>query len=409
MIGLAFFVYKRPECTERVIESIRKNKFEKIYVFQDGLRDEKDREPWEKVSAMVKAIDFADTEIHISDRNKGLADSIVEGMDYVFEKHETAIALEDDALLSRDYKDFMTACFTRYKNNKKIMGVSGGNHVEVAEDYPYDVCFLYRMSSLGFGTWRDRWVHFERNPRILAGILKDREKRRILELAGDLKHYVAESIQNKIDTWATYWALYQIDSQCYHIAPKGSLATDIGREGSGTNSTVATHRYEVQLCTKNGEWKFPKDIYLDERITEDVKHLFSSGDAENRYRNYYDILNKWLSIKMRGGSLAPYFEDKNIHEVYIYGTADVAGHLYEDVHKQMEIKGFIVEAKTMETFKGLEVYDMGDGVDLDKIPIVITPSHASGVIQYVFKKNKIENPIILINDIVDYVMEGYGR
>nr|WP_300841146.1 hypothetical protein [uncultured Acetatifactor sp.] len=409
MIGLAFFVYKRPECTGRVIESIKKNNFEKIYIFQDGLKNEKDREQWEEVSAMVKAIDFTDTEIHISDRNKGLADSIVEGMDYVFERHETAIALEDDALLSQDYKDFMTACFTRYKNDKKIMGVSGGNHVEVAEDYPYDVCFLYRMSSLGFGTWRDRWAGFERNPKTLTGILKDREKSKVLELAGDLKHYVTESIQNKIDTWATYWALYQIDSQRYHIAPKRNLATDIGRDGSGTNSTVATHRYEVPLSTKSGVWKFPKDIYLDERITQDVKHLFSSGDAENRYRNYYDVLNKWLSTKMRGGSLEPYFDDRNIHEVYIYGTADIAGHLYEDIHEKIVIKGFIVEAKTMKTFKGMEVYDMSDDVDLENIPIVITPSHSSDVIQYIFKKNKIENPIISINDIVDYVVERYGR
>ena len=48
-------------------------------------------------------------------------------------------------------------------------------------------------------------------------------------------------------------------------------------------------------------------------------------------------------------------------------------------------------------------------MDLENIPIVITPSHSSDVIQYIFKKNKIENPIISINDIVDYVVERYGR
>lgn len=402
MIGLAFFVYKRPECTQRVIESIRKNNFEKLYIFQDGLRDEKDRKQWEEVSAMVRAIDFTDTEIHISDRNKGLADSIIEGMNYVFERHDTAIALEDDALLSEDYKDFMSACFARYKSDKKVMGVSGGNHVEVAEDYPYDVCYLYRMSSLGFGTWRDRWSGFDRDPRILTRILKDREKSRILELAGDLVHYVTDSIQNRIDTWATYWALYQIDSGCYHIAPKKNLATDIGRKGNGTNSTIATNRYEVPLCRKNGEWKFPPNIYLDKRITEDVKKLFASGSAEKRYRNYYDILNKWLGIRIGGRSLEGFFRDKNITEIYIYGTADIAGHLYDDIHENIDIKAFIVEAKTVETFRGLDVYDMCDSVELGDTPIVVTPSHASDVIEYVLHKNKITNPIILINEIVDY-------
>ncbi|WP_251208680.1 phospholipase C/P1 nuclease family protein [Acetatifactor aquisgranensis] len=409
MIGLAFFVYKRPECTQRVIESIKKNNFEKLYIFQDGLKDEKDREQWEEVSAMVRAIEFADTEIHISDRNKGLANSIIEGMDYVFERHDTAIALEDDALLSEDYKDFMSACFSRYESDRKVMGISGGNHVDVAEDYPYDVCYLYRMSSLGFGTWKDRWTGFDRDPRILTRILKDKEKNGMLELAGDLVHYVTDSVQNRSDTWATYWALYQIDSGCYHIAPKRNLATDIGRRGNGTNSTTATHRYEVPLYTKKGEWKFPQDIYLDERITEDVRRLYSSGSAEKRYKNYNDILSKWLGLKINGYSLATYFIEKKINEIYIYGTADIAGHLYDDVHEEITIKAFIVESKTMKTFRGLEVYDMGDDVELDGIPIIITPSHASGVIQYVFERNRVTNPIIPINDIVDYVSEKYER
>ena len=40
MIGLALFVYKRPKETKQVIDSIERNHFEKIYVFQDGLKDE---------------------------------------------------------------------------------------------------------------------------------------------------------------------------------------------------------------------------------------------------------------------------------------------------------------------------------------------------------------------------------
>lgn len=46
--GLAFFVYKRPEHTQAVIHSIVQNTFKHIYIFQDGLRDEKDRKAWRK-------------------------------------------------------------------------------------------------------------------------------------------------------------------------------------------------------------------------------------------------------------------------------------------------------------------------------------------------------------------------
>ena len=36
MIGLALFVYTRPEHTKKVLESVKRNGFEKIYIFQDG-------------------------------------------------------------------------------------------------------------------------------------------------------------------------------------------------------------------------------------------------------------------------------------------------------------------------------------------------------------------------------------
>ena len=107
MIGLALFVYIRPEHTRKVMESIKRNGFDKIYIFQDGLRKEEDRENWEKVSALVKSMDLIEAEIHISKKNKGLANSIMEGMDYVFQRHEMAVALEDDVVLADGYKGLM--------------------------------------------------------------------------------------------------------------------------------------------------------------------------------------------------------------------------------------------------------------------------------------------------------------
>ncbi len=410
MIGLAFFVYKRPECTAKVIESIKKNHFEKIYIFQDGLKDEKDRKDWDRVSELIKAINFTETEIHISEQNKGLANSIIAGMDYVFKKHNTAIALEDDALLGERYKDFMTACFEKYKDDMRVMSISGGNFINVPKDYPYDICYLYRMCSLGFGTWRDRWAGFERDPRILTEILSDPEKSQMLNMAGEFKHYVTLSILKKIDTWATYWALYQINSKAYHIAPKEIQAVDIGRTGNGTNSKSATYRFNTVMGRKEGEWKFPDKFFLDERITKSVKKMLSIASPEEKYKNYYDILNKWLSLSMTGISLSEYFADKGIDKIYIYGAADIAGHLYDDIYSNVRIESFIVETKTIGSFRGVHVSDMYDDEELIKsVPIVITPSHVVETIEYIFNKRGIKNSIILINEVVDYLYEKYLR
>ena len=102
-------------------------------------------------------MDFTETEIHISQTNKGLANSIVSGMDYVFERHETAIALEDDVVLADDYKHFMETCFETYKDNDEVTSVCGaGMGTLIPDDYPHDVYFCHRMSSAISNTHRIR-------------------------------------------------------------------------------------------------------------------------------------------------------------------------------------------------------------------------------------------------------------
>ena len=152
-IGLAFFVYRRPEHTQKVLETINRNHFKKIYIFQDGLKDEKHWNDWNKVSEIVKNINFAEVELHISECNKGLSNSIVDGINYVIGRHDAVIALEDDMVLGDGYLDFMNACFEKYRENPQVMcvcGASVGDFVTDGSQSPYDVFFSYRMSSRVF-------------------------------------------------------------------------------------------------------------------------------------------------------------------------------------------------------------------------------------------------------------------
>ena len=135
-IGLALFVYRRPGHTRQTLESVKKNGFEKIYIFQDGLADDRDRKEWEEVSQIIKTADFKEKELHISEKNQGLAESIIKGAAYVFSKHECAVILEDDICLGRGYFDYMAACFAQYRDNKDISAAAGwGWPIQIPADY----------------------------------------------------------------------------------------------------------------------------------------------------------------------------------------------------------------------------------------------------------------------------------
>lgn len=403
MTGLALFVYIRPEHTKKVIESIQRNHFEKIYIFQDGLRNEKDRADWEKVTELIKGINFTETEIHISEENKGLANSIIKGMNYVFERHETAIALEDDVVLADGFKRLAETLFDKYKDNKRIMSICGGGYgVVIPEEYEYDIYFSYRMSSVAFGTWKDRWARFERNPIMLKEIYADPCKKEMLEAAGgDIEKMMVASLKGSNDTWATYWAMYQINQLGFHIIPTKGYAVDIGREGSGTNSKSKIVRYDIELDGKVKEsYKLPDDIVINDAIVQDTKDLVSVSD--DKFFVYFDVLCTWMKLYQRGENVLAYFSDKNISEIYIYGMGKLAEFLCFDISEKVNVAGYIVENKQTDVYDGKTVYDMKDFDGMKDIPIVVTPSYDIAFIRHFFRKCNIKNKVIMINEVVRY-------
>lgn len=402
MIGLAFFVYKRPDLTQKVLESIKRNQFEKIYVFQDGLRNEKDRKCWEEVNNLINAIDFMETEVIVSDVNKGLANSIIDGMNYVFSRHEVAIALEDDVVLADGYKEFMQAAFEKYADNKKVMSMCGGGFgSSIPKDYPYDVYFSYRMSSIGFGTWKDRWDTFERNPWMLKKIKSNPPKAEMLKWAGnDLEVMVNASISGHIDTWATYWALHQINHEAYHLMPVLEYAKDMGRIGGGTNTVSETYRFETVLNgIKKEQFALPDEVVLDERITSDICEVVSIGLGRDKY--YYDVLSDWFLKQQNGLKISSYFEQRNISNAYIYGLGKIAMILNTEIKESISVEAFIVENKNQTEYLDKHVFEIRELQDTIKsYPVIVIPGYDIRIIRYLFKKYNLSNEFITLDELV---------
>ena len=146
------FTYNRSYHTEQVINSLKQNtQFpSKLFVFQDGLKQGEDDYEWKKVNDIIRAIDWCENEIIVSSNNKGLAASIVSGINYAFEEYDTVIVLEDDCVCSVDFISFMQQCFEKYKDDKKVYSVSGYSYPVSLEKGKYDVYGCGRISSWGW-------------------------------------------------------------------------------------------------------------------------------------------------------------------------------------------------------------------------------------------------------------------
>jgi len=169
-----------------VLKSLQKNNISKLYIFSDRIKDERDKDSIGEVRNLIDSIDWCETEIIKSKENKELTNYIVYGFNYVLERHERVIVLEDDCVLSDNFVAFMEKCFDKYENNEKVMNITGYSlPINIPDNYPYDVYFSYRSSSWGWGTWRRAWKYFDRNKLILEEVEKSSNLRKKINRAGE--------------------------------------------------------------------------------------------------------------------------------------------------------------------------------------------------------------------------------
>lgn len=277
--GIALFVYNRPGHTEKVLNGLKKNNIDKLYIFADGAKIKDDKNKICQVSDLIESINWCETEIVESEKNKGLANSIVDGVNYILKKHERIIVLEDDCVPSEDFICFMNACFDKYEKNKQIMNITGYTPpIKIPPDYPYDIYFSYRSSSWGWGTWKRAWQYFDRNPAIFQEMDSSKSLRYKVDRAGkDLYPMLKSQIEGNLDSWAVFWSINIIKNDGLCINPVESRIINMGHDGTGAHCPK-NERYDVAIKTKSYEKIiFPNNAQPDGRIVNRYKDFMSES------------------------------------------------------------------------------------------------------------------------------------
>jgi FlaA1/EpsC-like NDP-sugar epimerase len=122
----------------------------------------------------------------------------------------------------------------------------------------------------------------------------------------------------------------------------------------------------------------------------------------NKFRGYYDLTNKWISIKNEGKSLSQYFKDQNYKKICIYGMGELGIRLLEEL-KDSEIEvAFAIDKNAGSTNAEIDIYDNEEISDefLNDIDIiVVTAIFAFDEIEEQLRE-KISCPVISLEDVV---------
>ena len=270
---IALFAYNRADHISKCIESLQKNPLAiktELYIFSDGPKNIKDTAKVQDVRSILNsATGFKQVHILISEENKGLANSIIQGVTMVLDKHEEIIVLEDDLSVSTDFIDFMNSALEKYKNESKVFSVSAYCAPIKVSNYEKDTFFFRRINSWGWATWKDRWKSVDWEIKDFNEFIISSQKRKAFNSGGmDLSMMLLKNRRGIINSWAIRFNYACFKQNKLNLYPLKSKVTNSGIDNSGTNTrkskkfdTVVNHG-KVSFDAPIEENKLLSKIYM---------------------------------------------------------------------------------------------------------------------------------------------------
>lgn len=294
------FCYRRK--INKLIYSLSRNKESsnsKLFIFSDGFKSNLDEHDVLNVRKSLKKIkNFKSVSIIESDKNNGLANSIIKGVTSVINKFGKAIILEDDLIVSPYFLNFMNNSLNFYKKNKHIWSISGFSPpINYPKNYREEVFLSLRSTSWGWATWLNRWDKVDWSLKNFNQFKKNKNKIKQFEEGGnDLFKMLELQYLGKIDSWAIRWCYSQFLNSAYSITPKTSMIQNIGfGDNFSTHNKGKEVKWRVALCDKkidNYDAKKNSRIFADFKKFHDLSIYTKFGYFFKKWGGYDFLKNK---------------------------------------------------------------------------------------------------------------------
>lgn len=162
-IAVLLLFFNRPKHFQGVFDVVKEARPAKLFLYQDGPRNEKDLVGIEACRNIVSDnnIDW-ECEVHRSyqQKNQGCDPSEYLSQKWAFSFVEKCIVLEDDDVPSLSFFPFCKEMLDRYENDERIAMICGFNEDEITPDCNDSYFFTSIFAIWGWASWRrviDKW------------------------------------------------------------------------------------------------------------------------------------------------------------------------------------------------------------------------------------------------------------
>lgn len=276
MSPICLFVYKRYETTKLMLESLLacpECKDSELYVFMDEARNDDEAKAVERVRRLFDNLQgFKKVNLFPARMNKGMANSVIDGVTKVLQEHDDIIVLEDDLVVSPDFLQFMNAALKAYKDRSDIWSISGYTPrlQELEGNGRNGVFVVPRAQCWGWATWRDRWETVDWEVSDFSRLAQSKELRKEFDKGGnDLFRTLEMERRERIESWAVRWAYAAAKQSRWTVNPMQSKVQNIGLKSSESHVGWHDERHNVEL--HGNATVIDPDVRADETLVKAFK------------------------------------------------------------------------------------------------------------------------------------------
>lgn len=249
---VVLIIFNRPLLTQKVFEEIKKIKPEQLFIISDGPRNEDEKKTVEEARKVTEQVDWTcEVFKKYSDNNLGCRISVSSGLDWVFSQVDRAIILEDDCVPDPTFFKFCEELLWKYKDEKKIMMISGDNFFPKESKSSYDFC--HHSLIWGWATWKRAWEQYQAAGTSKLNLFEKKRDELTQLVSGRRLDAIKKTLERKIDTWDYLWQYAMLLNHGLCIYPSVNLVKNIGFGSGATHTKYRT--FHSSLSQKSV--KFP--------------------------------------------------------------------------------------------------------------------------------------------------------
>ena len=245
---ILIIIFNRPQFVKKLINILRRVQPSRVYVVADGPR-EGEIGDIANCSNAINEIDKIDWKCHIekkySETNLGCGLNPSQGISWALDRSEEVIILEDDCMPSIDFFKYCDELLKKYRDEERIMMISGNNHTFGKFDFKSSYEFSHHTQTYGWATWRRSWCKYDLSMKkwpALDSLMWLKEKTGSNKSAKFWYRIFEMCYKKELESaWDYQWTFCCWINSGLNIIPSVNLVSNVGFNDAGTHEIDPGH------------------------------------------------------------------------------------------------------------------------------------------------------------------------